>query len=192
MSESTTSLRSPRDWVGIAHDTPVIVDLGCGRNPHPDSNVRIDNREDTDANIVHDLEEGIPFHNSSVDTFYAFDVLEHISQGLVDLMSEIHRTLRPGGSFVARVPHESNDPPSMNPLHSRSFRPEWFYSWDPNRVEHSKWDNFTCIPFEVELTQNIKYDTFPFKYYKILTREFTMKKISHCSRHPTIQHDDVD
>lgn len=165
-----------------------IVDLGCGRNKHPEATVGVDSREDTDADIVTDITTGLPFETGSVERIYAFDVLEHISDGLVNLVREVHRVLKPGGEFVVRVPDSQADPPEKNPLHARSFHPEWFYSWDPNRSEHVKWDNFTCIPFSVEQTEKIYVGDFPQRYYRVQTREFTLEKQSDCESHPTVSH----
>lgn len=178
----------PREHANLTEDDPVIVDFGCGRNKHPNATLGIDGREDTEADIVHDLSTGVPLPTESVDKAFAFDVLEHISDGIVDFVTEVHRVLKPGAGFVVLVPHENEDPPETNPHHVRSFRQEWFWSWDPKRGEHVKWDNWTCVPFDVEETDRIFYDEFPQRFYKIRSREFTMTKIVECSRHPTVSY----
>ena len=168
----------------IASMENVIVDFGCGRNKHPDANIGIDGRSDTDADIVHDLSKGIPLGTETVDKAFAIDVLEHIGDGIVSFMEEVHRVLKPGADFVVQVP--VRDPPSKNPLHSRHLEPEWFYSWDPNRPEHDKWDNFTCVPFSSKSTGKKRHN---WKLWIVFSREYTLTKINDCNHHPIIKHE---
>ena len=127
-----------------------IIDLGCGKNIHPDADIGIDTRKGTDADIIADLtNERLPIEQNSVSKVYAIDVLEHIPEGIISVIEEVHRILQIGGVFIIKVPGRHYDPPSRNPHHSRSFDSQWFYSWDPSRHEHSKWNNFTCCACDV-------------------------------------------
>ncbi|MDR0480326.1 MAG: class I SAM-dependent methyltransferase, partial [Gallionellaceae bacterium] len=100
------------------------LDIGCGkkpRNPYRMSAVYgcdirdLDNADSENhyeyrqANLV--LAE-IPFGDNCFDTVSAYDFIEHVPRQLmdqrgqlrnpfVDLMSEIHRVLKPGGEFLA-------------------------------------------------------------------------------------------
>jgi len=157
----------------------VVVDFGCGNNKLQQANIGIDIRPETDADIVVDaISTGLPFNDNSIDCIYCYDVLEHIGEGIVDLIEDFHRVLKLEGQIIAKIP--MMDPPSQNPLHRRTFDPEWFYSWDPSRTEHNKWDNFQCVPFNVTQSDHKRWWRRP---WRIVWREFTMEKINSCPDH---------
>ena len=60
------------------------------------------------ADVYWDLRYKTPFKESSFDRVYCSHVLEHFSyQGLKELLSEVHRILRPNGEFLIAVPDAS-------------------------------------------------------------------------------------
>jgi SAM-dependent methyltransferase len=74
-----------------------------------------------------DLTKKLPFEDSSVDSFSAYDVLEHIPRWervegeiqfpFIELMSEIHRCLKPGGLFLAVTPAFPSPAAFQDPTH---------------------------------------------------------------------------
>lgn len=100
----------------------VHVDLGAGNQPR--NPLRVPNLIATDIHVFEgtpyktvlaDLTRPLPFETNSIQSFSAFDVLEHIPRWertkegqvvfpFVALMSEIFRCLKPGGFFVALTP----------------------------------------------------------------------------------------
>jgi len=60
------------------------------------------------ADVYWDLRYKTPFDESSFDRVYCSHVLEHFSyQDLKELLSEVHRILRPDGEFLIAVPDAS-------------------------------------------------------------------------------------
>lgn len=89
------------------------VDIGGGLNPYP-GYTTVDLRKDAD--IVADLNEGIPLKDNSVGVLNASHILEH----LVDkekIMAEIHRVLAPGGWAFIEVPSTDGRGAFQDPTH---------------------------------------------------------------------------
>ena len=99
--------------------TTRALDIGCGKTPkNPfsmDEVYGIDIREDTDAKIFQaDLAiEAIPFTDEFFEGVSAFDFIEHVPRVVympqrrfcfVELMNEIYRVLKPGGTFLSFTP----------------------------------------------------------------------------------------
>jgi SAM-dependent methyltransferase len=117
------------------------LDLGCGgipRNPFKAELLYgIDIRDSANPNIARsDLaQEGIPHGDASMDYITAFDFIEHVPRviylphirySFVELMSEVHRVLTPGGLFLAQTPVYPysacfTDPTHINAITSETF-----------------------------------------------------------------------
>ena len=141
-----------RDYV--ARTPPVTptrtLDLGCGsvpRNPFGATALAgIDIRENPALDVRYaDLAiEPIPFEDASFDYVTAFDFLEHVPRVLylperrfpfVELMNEIYRVLKPGGTLLSFTPafpfgHAFRDPTHVNILTETTFP---IYFDDQNR-----------------------------------------------------------
>lgn len=117
------------------------VDLGAGNNPRnpfkaskllvTDFHKTVDSADNTNF-IECDITRNLPFADSSIDSFSAYDVLEHIprwerigradGQNLIvfpfiNLMNEIHRSLKPGGLFYAVTPAFPSPASFQDPTH---------------------------------------------------------------------------
>lgn len=116
----------------------VSVDLGCGGGP----------RNDFGADEVYGVDlvavpgnpnvrvadlcvEPIPFETSSVDYVTAYDFVEHVPRLLyvdgvrrnpfVELMNEVWRVLRPGGTFLAKTPAWPHHEADVDPTHVQTI-----------------------------------------------------------------------
>ena len=102
------------------------VDIGGGLNPYP-GYFTIDLRKD--ANIVYDLNDGIPLPDNSVGVLHASHILEHLHDK-TKIMSEIHRVLAHGGWAFIEVPSTDGrgafqDPTHVSYWNENSF---WYYT----------------------------------------------------------------
>jgi SAM-dependent methyltransferase len=117
------------------------VDLGAGNNPR--NPFRAERLLVTDfhgavgssngSNFIQcDLTRNLPFPDSSIDSFSAYDVLEHIPRWervkdetgiekiifpFINLMNEIHRALKPGGLLYAVTPAFPSPASFQDPTH---------------------------------------------------------------------------
>jgi len=91
----------------------LAVDIGGGLNPYP-GYLAIDLRKDAD--IVHDLNDGIPLPENSVGVLNASHIIEHLHDKN-KIMSEIHRVLAPGGWAFIEVPSTDGRGAFQDPTH---------------------------------------------------------------------------
>lgn len=90
-----------------------LVDLGGGLQPKPGYLV-VDRRPTAD--IVADLDEGIPLPDNSVGVVHASHILEHLRDARKS-MAEIHRVLAPGGWAFIEVPSTDGRGAFQDPTH---------------------------------------------------------------------------
>lgn len=108
------------------------LDLGCGLNPrnpfNADELFGIDIRPNENQNIkVADLAiEAIPFPDDHFDYVSAYDFIEHIPRviynpnrrfSFIELMNEIYRVLKMGGTFASFTPAFPKEAAFVDPTH---------------------------------------------------------------------------
>lgn len=104
----------------------ITVDLGCGPNKKPGM-IGIDILPLQGVDIVTNMETGLTeLPDNSVDEYITSHFLEHVVNFEL-LMSEIYRTLKPGGIAKITVPHFSNPYYYSDYTHKRFFG---LYSFD--------------------------------------------------------------
>lgn len=142
-------LAAGRKHYGNAHPWTTL-DLGCGNYPQNPFNAEhvagCDIREDLEANVrrCNLALEPIPFASESIDFVTAYQFIEHIPRLLahgtstrfpfIELMSEVHRVLKPGGLFYAKTPsfpsgEAFQDPTHVNFINHNTF--PYYFCWHP-------------------------------------------------------------
>lgn len=132
----------------IKDRTYVVVELGCGEHKKSPENIGIDLVALPGVDIVHDLEKGLAFiPENSIDEITSSHVFEHIIH-FEELMRDIHRILKPGGTHKITVPHFSNPHYYSDYTHKRFFGLYTFEYFskiedqDLNRKVHDFYVNF--------------------------------------------------
>jgi SAM-dependent methyltransferase len=120
-----------------------VLDVGCGSSKYPGA-VGLDISADTDADVVHDLDERpFPFDDGSFDQILMQDVIEHVAEP-VKLMEELHRISRPGARIQLRTPHFSSVLAYGDPTHKHYFSRIAIESLAEPRFAH-----YTAVRFRV-------------------------------------------
>ncbi len=101
------------------------IDLGCGRSKAP-GYLGVDRRPLPGVDVVADLEAPLPFGDDSVDAVFTRSVLEHLDR-LPEVLSELHRIVKPGGEIHVLVPHFSSPLAFSDYTHRRFFG---YYTFD--------------------------------------------------------------
>lgn len=126
------------------------VDLGCGGRPlnlfHADevSGCDLIANPDTNVKVCNLSIDPIPFGANSLDFVIAQNFIEHVPRILstpsgtrfpfVDLMTEIHRVLKPKGLFFSKTPayprpEAFQDPTHVNIITNDTF--PFYFCWHP-------------------------------------------------------------
>jgi len=131
----------------------------------------------------------LPFENDFFDTVSAFDVIEHIPRTgtlngrsyspFIELMNEIYRILRPGGTFLASTPVYPHPAAFQDPTHVNFITEKthtYFCGADPYARRYGFLGQFSPRKVAREPQKNIedrsssdfrkKFRTFEHKYLK--------------------------
>ena len=97
-----------------------VLDVGCGSKKHAGA-VGIDLSPDTDADLVHDLNDlPWPLDDAVFDQILMQDVIEHLHDAY-GVFAELHRVARPGARVQLRTPHFSSVLAYSDPTHVHFF-----------------------------------------------------------------------
>lgn len=93
--------------------------------------VTLDHNPDHKPDVVHDLNDPLPFADDSADEIHAYEVLEHLgSQGdwrfFFAQFSDLWRVLKPGGVILGTVPLPTSVWAWGDPSHTRVIPRESF------------------------------------------------------------------
>lgn len=105
----------------LADGRGVRIELGCGSRKTNRDAIGIDVRDSPDVDIVGDACDALrTMPASSVEHVYSHHFMEHVAD-LYELMAELGRVVRGGGTMEVVVPHFSNPYYYSDPTHRSSF-----------------------------------------------------------------------
>lgn len=135
------------DWYGPPSGS--VVDLGCG--PRKAAGViGVDCVGLPGVDIVHDLNDyPYPFAESSVDTIYLLNVIEHLDSVCL-AMDELYRLLVPGGILYVVTPHYTDPASWRDPQHKWHLNS---YSFDYFQGSYYGHCTFTVVQNYVQLAR---------------------------------------
>lgn len=99
-----------------------------------------------DADIVHDLNDGIPLPDNSCYIVYARHILEHLKDP-IKIMGEIHRVLAHGGWAFIEVPSTDGRGAFQDPTHVSYWNQNSF--WYYTKREQAKYIRNTSTRFQI-------------------------------------------
>lgn len=112
------------------------INLGSGPRKL-DGYVNIDIQGQCNPDLCHDVLDGLPFSDNSVDEVCAFDFLEHMPVGRqIDVVTDIWRVLKPGGRFEHFTPSTDGRGAFCDPTHKSFWNiMSWrYYTDDAHRA----------------------------------------------------------
>ncbi len=121
------------------------LNLGCGRRTIQGT-FGVDRVALPGVDVIADLDgAALPFADDSVDTVYAYHVLEHL-RNLTGVMEEIHRVCRDKGRVMIEAPYFTCVGAFGDPTHVRFFTYETFRFWEAT-TDQANW--FTAARFHI-------------------------------------------
>lgn len=119
------------------------LNLGCGED-YRDGYVNVDFHSQATIDVEHNLNElPYPFEDHTFDYVLASHVLEHLDRPF-DIMTELYRLVKPGGTIHVKVPHFSRG--LTHAEHKAGFDVTFPYYFNP---EFSK-SGYFGIPLKLE------------------------------------------
>jgi len=151
----------------------LTLDLGCGVTKHTNS-IGIDISLNSDADVISNFEQGLPFADDSFDKVISLSVLEHVGN-LDNILKEVKRILKPGGEFEVFVPHFSNPLYYSDPTHIRFFGYFTFDYYSDQSLQKNRWKVPTFYQDEIRVDIEKKEFVFSsrFKYTTKFLRWFS-------------------
>jgi len=138
-----------------------MIDLGGGFNKQ----LGYKSIDLINGDIIHNIEDGLPFPESSIGVVRAYDFVEHIKDS-VNLMNEIYRVLVPGGWLLLSIPSADGRGAFQAPDHVSFWNENsiWYYT-NPEYAQYvhnikCKFQNsrtITWFPSEWHKEKNISY-----------------------------------
>ncbi len=130
----------------------VFVELGCGPNKRVADSIGVDCLDLPGVDIVADLDAGLGFlPDQSVDDIFSYHFLEHLTQ-FDFMMKEVHRVLKPNGTFRGVVPYFSNPYYYGDPTHHTPFSIYTFYYYckEQNYFKRQVPSFYNAIDFQID------------------------------------------
>jgi SAM-dependent methyltransferase len=95
------------------------LNLGCGTDIRTGW-VNLDLAALPGVDVVHDINRvPLPFDEGEFEHIHAKDILEHVKY--IDVLRDLHRVLKPGGTLLVQVPHFTSADNFIDPTHIRQF-----------------------------------------------------------------------
>lgn len=176
------------------------LDLGCGTQPKNPFKAHflfgVDIRDFNSPNVIvkkaNLAVEKIPYDDNFFDSVSAYDFLEHIPRVIhfqdghivfpfVNLMSEIHRVLKPGGVFWARTPvypalEVFQDPTHVNFITRDTHK--YFCGESPDANIYGFQGRFYCREIFYSNNSGESSEVFPGRIKNVF-QKLSFKKMSH-------------
>lgn len=100
----------------------LTLELGPGKSKSRLAGIGLNESADPTADIWHDLNDGIPLPDESVEEIYSSQTLEHLrKENQVHIWNEMYRVLKPGGKMEHHVPHYLSPASVGDPTHFTQY-----------------------------------------------------------------------
>lgn len=132
------------------------LNLGCGRN-YLKGYTNLDISPDVGADVISDIEQGLPFRSNTFDEVLCENVLTQIRlpDTFIEVMNELWRITKPDGSILIRVPNAKDICSWQDPMDCRRFTDQTFTYMEMGHRRYEQYGrHYGFCPFSVELLED--------------------------------------
>lgn len=138
-----------RTGKGATRPKRFSVDLGCGDGKVKGA-IGVDNVRIPGVDVVADLNQGLPFKDSSIDNVVVYHILEHVDD-FIGTMNEIWRVCKDGAKVYVRVPHAASTFVTWkDPTHRRGLSIATFAYFDDTYFDGAAFAYYSPARFRIE------------------------------------------
>ena len=114
--------------------------------------------------LVNIENDRLPFDDDSIEEIRAYHILEHIGEGFIPLMKELHRVCKHGALLDILVPHHFHDNFYGDPTHRRPITVSGMYLFSKKHCQEHKesYSSSSGIAFKYNIDFDI--ESFDFEY----------------------------
>ena len=135
-------------------ETRLVLDIGCGKNKVKGA-IGIDINRWSDADIICDIEVGLPFRHNIFDEIHCNHIIEHVSD-LIKLMEEIHRVSKNGAKVYIRAPYYASFLAFSDPTHKKFITEQTFDMFTEERSGYYTNAKFKIIKIDYKYSKIVK------------------------------------
>ena len=114
--------------------------------------------------IVNVEKDRLPFDDDSVEEIRAHHILEHIGDGFIPLMKELHRVCKHGALLDIVVPHHFHDNFYGDPTHRRPITVSGMYLFSKKHCEEHKEAYGSYSGMALKYNIDFDMESFDFEY----------------------------
>lgn len=114
--------------------------------------------------IVNVEKDKLPFDDNSVEEIRAHHILEHIGDGFIPLMKELHRICKHGALLDIVVPHHFHDNFYGDPTHKRPITVSGMYLFSKKHCEEHKEAYGSSSGMALKYNIDFDIESFDFEY----------------------------
>ncbi|MCR8843493.1 class I SAM-dependent methyltransferase [Paenibacillus sp. SC116] len=166
------------------------IDLGCGRNKHSHC-IGIDKHPYADVDLVHDLNDGVPFPSNHVQFVMASHLLQYVND-LTYIMREIYRVSQDRALVCLVVPYAHVSSHLTHPHYLHLFNEHSARHWSPYSNSmldeedfiHPLSENWSLLLSNGEITSEesmdlrlLRMEYFYFPEYQCLYDEVELRRL---------------
>lgn len=96
------------------------LNIGCGKDIHRgvEKWINLDCKEMPGVDVVHDINNPLPFMDNQIDNILAQHILEHLAPDKkIYILRELWRITKPGGNIEIMLPNYNHRNAFMDPTH---------------------------------------------------------------------------
>lgn len=131
--------------------------IGCGKDIMS-GYVNLDVVRLPGVDVVHDINEGLPFNDGQFKKIVGKHIIEHVDN-IEYVMKELYRILKPGGVLILETPHFTYSNAYVDPTHKQFFAYKSFTYFVDGEDKNYYFDyGFESVEIRLSFNKRLPYN----------------------------------